>query len=66
MPVGADGKVVLKPVTIARDLGKVIEVASGLQPDDRVIESPPDSIADGDPVRIAKAPADAGAPRAKS
>jgi RND family efflux transporter MFP subunit len=69
--VGADDKVVLKAVTIARDLGKVIELASGLGPDDRIIESPPDSIADGDPVRIAKAPAGndagiAGAPRAKS
>ncbi len=53
--VGADDKVTMKTVTIARDLGKVVEIASGLSPDDRVIESPPDSIADGDVVRIAKA-----------
>jgi hypothetical protein len=53
--VGADSKVVLKPVTVARDLGATIEIATGLQPDDRVIESPPDGIADGDPVRVLEA-----------
>ncbi len=52
--VGADDKVVLKTVTISRDLGKVIELASGITAADRVIESPPDGIADGDPVRVAK------------
>lgn len=51
--VGPDDRVVLKPVTIARDLGKVVEVASGLTPEDRIIESPPDGIASGDVVRVA-------------
>ena len=50
--VGADGKVKLKPITIARDLGQVVEIGSGLTADDRVIESPPDGIADGDAVRV--------------
>jgi len=50
--VGADGKVVFKTVTIARDLGRDIELASGLSPDDRVIVAPPDGIADGDQVRV--------------
>jgi RND family efflux transporter MFP subunit len=59
--VDANNKVLLKPVTIARDLGKVIELAGGLAPDDRVIESPPDSIANGDTVRIASADAGAAA-----
>jgi RND family efflux transporter MFP subunit len=58
--VGADDKVLFKTVTIARDLGKEIELASGLSPDDRVIVAPPDGIADGDQVRIA------GAPKSKS
>lgn len=49
--VGLDNKVVLKPVTIMRDLGKVIEIGSGLASDERVIENPPDGIADGDLVR---------------
>ncbi|WP_300616948.1 efflux RND transporter periplasmic adaptor subunit [Dokdonella sp.] len=53
--VGADDKVVLKKVAIARDLGKVVELASGLDAGDRVIESPPDGVADGDVVKIADA-----------
>jgi RND family efflux transporter MFP subunit len=52
--VGADDKVLLKQVTISRDLGKVIELGSGITATDRVIESPPDGIADGDRVRVAK------------
>jgi hypothetical protein len=40
-------------VTIARDLGKVVEIATGLDAQDRVIESPPDGIAQDDLVRIA-------------
>lgn len=54
--VGADGKVALKTVTIARDLGKLVELGSGLAADDKVVESPPDGIADGDVVHIAEAP----------
>ena len=57
--VGADDKMLFKTVTIARDLGRTIELASGLAPDDRVIVTPPDGIADGDPVRIAGAAAKA-------
>ena len=60
--VGADDRIVFKPVTISRDLGRTIELASGLTTEDRVVVTPPDGIADGDPVRIAggakgKAPA---------
>ena len=51
--VGSDNKVVLKPITISRDLGREVEIATGLAVDDRVIESPPDGIANGDEVRIA-------------
>jgi hypothetical protein len=40
---------------VARDLGSVIEIATGLSADDRVIESPPDGISDGDTVRVASA-----------
>ena len=50
--VGPDDKVKFKTVTIARDLGKEIELASGVAPDDRIITAPPDGIADGDPVRV--------------
>ena len=51
--VAADNSVVLKPISVARDLGKVIEVSTGLAANDRVIESPPDGLAPGDQVRVA-------------
>ncbi len=50
--VGPDDKVLFKAVTIARDLGKEIELASGVTVDDRIITAPPDGLADGDPVRV--------------
>ena len=59
--VGADDKVVLKPVKVARDLGTSIEIAAGLAADDRVIESPPDGVDNGDRVRVAEKPT--GAPK---
>jgi RND family efflux transporter MFP subunit len=61
--VGADGRVVLKPVTISRDLGKEVEIAAGLTATDQIITTPPDGIASGDQVRIAGA---AGAPETAS
>lgn len=51
--VGSDDKVLFKTVTIARDLGRDIELASGISPEDRIIVAPPDGIADGDQVRVA-------------
>lgn len=50
--VDVNDKVVLKNVTIARDLGQVVEIAAGLERTDRLIESPPDGLSDGDPVRV--------------
>ncbi|RKP51946.1 efflux RND transporter periplasmic adaptor subunit [Pararobbsia silviterrae] len=58
--IGADGRVVMKPVTISRDLGQVVEIGAGIGPQDRVVDNPPDSLEQGDPVRIARA-AHAGA-----
>jgi membrane fusion protein, multidrug efflux system len=51
--VGPGDKIQFKQVTISRDLGRTIELASGLSPEDRVVVTPPDGIADGDQVRIA-------------
>jgi RND family efflux transporter MFP subunit len=51
--VGPDDKILFKTVTISRDLGRTIELASGLSADDRIVVTPPDGIADGDAVRIA-------------
>src|SRR6202167_2652575 len=51
--VNADNRVLLKPVSIGRDLGAVIELASGLAPNDRVIEDPPDGISSGARISLA-------------
>jgi RND family efflux transporter MFP subunit len=50
--VGSDNRVVVKPVTIERDLGSVIEIASGLNVADRVIQNPPDGITSGALVNV--------------
>lgn len=50
--VDTDGRVLLKPVTIQRDLGKTIEIGTGLTRDDVIIESPPDGLIDGDRVNV--------------
>ena len=53
--VDSGNHVRLKPVTIGRDLGAVIEIATGLSAQDRVIENPPDGISTGATVRVAGA-----------
>jgi hypothetical protein len=37
---------------VGRDLGQTIEITAGLQASDRVIDNPPDSIANGELVRV--------------
>jgi len=59
--VNADDRVLIKPVSINRDLGAVVELASGLEPNDRVIQNPPDGIETGAPVHLATAPSSAPA-----
>ncbi|XAH22950.1 efflux RND transporter periplasmic adaptor subunit [Xylophilus sp. GW821-FHT01B05] len=53
--VDEQGLVRLRPVTLGRDLGRMVELAGGLAPGERLIESPPDGLANGDKVRIAEA-----------
>ncbi|MBL8267437.1 efflux RND transporter periplasmic adaptor subunit [Steroidobacter sp.] len=50
--VGANNEVVMKPITIARDHGAFIEVATGLEVTDRVIATPPDGLIAGSTVRV--------------
>jgi RND family efflux transporter MFP subunit len=52
--VGSDNKVQMRSIKLGRDFGNVVEVLSGLQPDDRAIVNPPDSIADGMTVQISQ------------
>ena len=46
------GKAALVPITLARDDGRTVEVAGGLQPTDEVIQNPPDSLIEGEAVRV--------------
>ena len=45
-------KVVLKSVTIHHDLGREVEINSGITTNDRIIINPSDSIAEGEQVRV--------------
>jgi multidrug efflux pump subunit AcrA (membrane-fusion protein) len=54
--VDSTNHVVLKTVTISRDLGRVVEIGTGLTAQDRVIDSPPDGIESGDQVRLGGSP----------
>ncbi len=49
--LSSNGKVAMKPVRVGRDLGTEVEIVSGLDPSDRVINNPPDSLAENDTVR---------------
>jgi RND family efflux transporter MFP subunit len=48
-------KVVFKSVRLGRDLGDSVEVVAGLSPSDRIINSPPETLASGDAARLAAA-----------
>jgi RND family efflux transporter MFP subunit len=50
--VDAHNRVLMKPVSMERDLGAVVELSSGLALTDRVIENPPDGIDSGAEVRV--------------
>ena len=48
----ADNHVAFRTVAISRDLGATVEIASGLAASDRVIDNPPESLAEGDLVSV--------------
>jgi len=58
--VDGQGVVELRRVTIARDLGKVVELADGVGKDENVIVNPPDGLDNGDRVRLAASKPEAG------
>ncbi len=51
----ANGHVLFKQVKIDRDMGNAVEIGSGLAATDRVIDTPPDGLANGDTVQVATA-----------
>lgn len=53
--VTANNTVRLKKVTIARDFGNVVELAGGIDGLEKIIDSPPDGLLDGDMVKVATA-----------
>jgi membrane fusion protein, multidrug efflux system len=54
--IGPGDKIELKPITLGRNLGTEVEVLKGLALTDRLVNSPPDSLATGDVVRITASP----------
>jgi hypothetical protein len=53
--LGDGNKVVLKSVQLGRDFGDSVEVTAGLTPQDRVIDSPPETLRTGDSVELTAA-----------
>jgi len=53
--VDADDHVHLRAVMIGQDEGTNLEVLGGLTPEDRVIDSPPDTLSEGETVHVAGA-----------
>jgi RND family efflux transporter MFP subunit len=53
--LGANGHVLFKKVKIDRDFGNSVEIGAGLAATDRVIDTPPDGLVDGDTVQVATA-----------
>ncbi len=61
-----DNKVVLKNVQLGRDLGDSVEVIAGLSQSDRIINTPPETLAAGDTVRVVAAAPQAAGPVSSS
>ena len=53
--IAVDNRIALKKVRILRDLGTEVEITAGLGPDERIVINPPDSISDGEQVRVTQA-----------
>jgi RND family efflux transporter MFP subunit len=51
--LGADDTIELRPIKLGRNLGTDVEVIQGLKLSDRLVNSPPDSLATGDKVHVA-------------
>jgi RND family efflux transporter MFP subunit len=50
--VDENNKVITKPVQIGRNLGKDVEIVSGLSSSEKIIDSPQESLAAGEKVRV--------------
>jgi hypothetical protein len=59
-------KVTLRSIQLGRDFGDSVEVTAGLTPQDRVIDSPPETLRSGDIVRLASSPRQASVQTART
>jgi len=50
--VGPGDRVQLRPIVIGRDFGTSLEILQGIKAHDRVVENPPDSLENGQAVRV--------------
>jgi RND family efflux transporter MFP subunit len=57
-----DGKTQLLAVTPGRDFGDTIEILSGLQGNETVVVSPPDSVVNGETLQVAQTTTTGGTP----
>jgi RND family efflux transporter MFP subunit len=55
--LGREGKVTFRSIQLGRDFGDSVEVVAGLSPQDHVIDSPPETLQEGDLVRFGAATA---------
>ena len=58
--VDENNRAKLVPVVLGHDDGATVQVISGLNANDRVIQNPPDSLIDGEAVQIVKPAGPAG------
>ena len=50
--LGPGDRVQMQPITLGRDLGGTVEVVAGLGPNAKIVDNPPDSISQGELVRV--------------
>ena len=63
--VGAQGRVDIRPIHIARDNGNSVAVIGAIGPADRVVDTPPDAIRAGEQVNVVQTLPQAADPSAK-
>ncbi len=52
--LGADSRAHMTPITVGRDYGTQVEVVAGLTPGQQVVDNPPDSLVEGQELRVAQ------------
>ncbi|USI27973.1 efflux RND transporter periplasmic adaptor subunit [Alteromonas macleodii] len=50
--VNEENEIIIKPISLSRDLGRTVEIAQGLNETDRVVTNPPDGVSNKDKVNV--------------